>query len=93
MSFDESDHRALGERLDLFHFAPEAPGMAYWHPRGWAAYRALEAAVRQRLREEGFEEVRYRQKYAPMAQAFHGLLGGNLPKALLALNKLRKLSE
>lgn len=35
----------------------------------------------------------YRQKYAPMAQAFHGLLGGNLPKALLALNKLRKLSE
>lgn len=58
MSFDESDHRALGERLDLFHFAPEAPGMAYWHPRGWAAYRALEAAVRQRLREEGFEEVR-----------------------------------
>lgn len=58
MQLDSHDHRALGERLDLFHFAPEAPGMVYWHPRGWAAYRALEEEVRRRLRREGFEEVR-----------------------------------
>jgi threonyl-tRNA synthetase len=52
------DHRAVGARQDLFHFSPDAPGMAFWHPRGVAIYQALEAAVRARQRAERFVEVR-----------------------------------
>jgi threonyl-tRNA synthetase len=55
---DEDDHRALGQRLDLFHFQDEAPGMAFWHPRGFTIYRQLEEAVRRRLRLSGYREVR-----------------------------------
>lgn len=54
----EDDHRALGRRLDLFHFQEEAPGMVFWHPRGFAAYRRLEEYLRARLRGEGYVEVR-----------------------------------
>jgi threonyl-tRNA synthetase len=35
-AMDESDHRVIGNRLDLFHQQEEAPGMAFWHPRGFA---------------------------------------------------------
>ncbi|MBL8717363.1 MAG: threonine--tRNA ligase [Myxococcales bacterium] len=52
------DHRALGQRMDLFHFQDEAPGMVFWHPRGFAAYRRLEDYLRARLRGEGYVEVR-----------------------------------
>jgi threonyl-tRNA synthetase len=55
---EESDHRALGQRLDLFHLQEEAPGMVFWHPRGYAVYRALENAVRAWTLRDGFEEVR-----------------------------------
>jgi threonyl-tRNA synthetase len=52
------DHRSLGHRLDLFHLQEEAPGMVFWHPRGYALYRALEAVVRAWTAKDGFEEVR-----------------------------------
>lgn len=52
------DHRDIGQRLDLFHFQEEAPGMAFWHPRGFALLRALEDAIRKRVQRDGFEEVR-----------------------------------
>lgn len=52
------DHRVIGQRQDLFHFSPHAAGMVFWHPRGWALYRALEEAVRARLAAEGYLEVR-----------------------------------
>ena len=55
---DEQDHRALGQRLDLFHMQEEAPGMVFWHPRGLRLYRLLEDHVRQRMLEEGYREVR-----------------------------------
>ncbi|MCK6549480.1 threonine--tRNA ligase [Myxococcota bacterium] len=55
---DSNDHRQLGQRLDLFHFQEEAPGMVFWHPRGLALFRALEEAVRRRVRRDGFLEVR-----------------------------------
>ncbi|MCP3097515.1 threonine--tRNA ligase [Myxococcus sp. K15C18031901] len=61
---DEHDHRALGQRLDLFHLQEEAPGMVFWHPRGLMLYRMLEEHVRQRMRREGYEEVRTPQIYA-----------------------------
>ena len=57
MSFDR-DHRLLGQEQDLFHLQEEAPGMVFWHPRGWQAYRALEEAVRRRMRKDGYLEVR-----------------------------------
>jgi len=52
------DHRALAQRLDLLHFQDEAPGMAFWHPRGWALYRLLEDTVRAHVRAAGYREVR-----------------------------------
>ncbi|MCP3144644.1 threonine--tRNA ligase [Pyxidicoccus xibeiensis] len=61
---DEHDHRALGQRLDLFHLQEEAPGMVFWHPRGFRLYQLLEEQVRQRMRREGYLEVRTPQIYA-----------------------------
>jgi threonyl-tRNA synthetase len=56
--YDEHDHRNLGERMDLFHFEEEAPGMVFWHPRGFAVFRRLEAAVRAHIERDEFQEVR-----------------------------------
>ncbi|WP_163867859.1 threonine--tRNA ligase [Myxococcus eversor] len=61
---DEQDHRSLGHRLDLFHLQEEAPGMVFWHPRGWKLYQLLEERVRQRMKREGYLEVRTPQIYA-----------------------------
>ncbi|RKH29936.1 threonine--tRNA ligase [Corallococcus sicarius] len=61
---DEHDHRALGQRLDLFHLQEEAAGMVFWHPRGLMLYRLLEEHVRQRMRDEGYQEVRTPQLYS-----------------------------
>ena len=52
------DHRALVTRLDLCHFQDEAPGMVFWHPRGWTLYRLLEEAARAHVRAGGYREVR-----------------------------------
>ncbi|HZI15406.1 MAG TPA: threonine--tRNA ligase [Myxococcus sp.] len=61
---DQNDHRSLGQRLDLFHLQEEAPGMVFWHPRGWRLYRLLEEHVRQRMQREGYLEVRSPQIYS-----------------------------
>jgi threonyl-tRNA synthetase len=55
---DPHDHRSLGQRLDLFHFEEDAPGMVFWHPNGFRLYRLLEDAVREVLARDGYEEVR-----------------------------------
>jgi threonyl-tRNA synthetase len=52
------DHRNLGSKLDLFHFQDEAPGMVFWHPRGFALYRLLEEAARRAVDAAGYREVR-----------------------------------
>ena len=52
------DHRRLGQALDLFHWQEEAPGMVFWHPRGWSIYLALQQAVRAHMAAQGFLEVR-----------------------------------
>jgi threonyl-tRNA synthetase len=54
----QSDHRELAQQLDLLHFQDEAPGMVFWHPRGYALYRALEEAARQHVRAQGYRELR-----------------------------------
>ncbi|RMF72194.1 MAG: threonine--tRNA ligase [Alphaproteobacteria bacterium] len=54
---ERRDHRRLGRELDLFHFQEEAPGMVFWHPKGWTIYRELQAYMRRRLDAAGYREV------------------------------------
>ncbi|NEZ03823.1 threonine--tRNA ligase [Wenzhouxiangella sp. XN201] len=54
---EKRDHRKLGARLDLYHIQPEAPGMVFWHDRGWRIYLALQDYIRGRLQEAGYEEI------------------------------------
>ncbi|WP_111640581.1 threonine--tRNA ligase [Marinimicrobium alkaliphilum] len=52
------DHRKLGKKHHYFHLQEEAPGMVFWHPRGWAIYSALEDYMRQVQRNNGYQEIR-----------------------------------
>ena len=54
---EKRDHRKLGRRLDLFHMQEEAPGMAFWHPRGWRLYQTLMQYMREAQRARGYQEV------------------------------------
>jgi threonyl-tRNA synthetase len=54
---EKRDHRRLGRQLDLFHFQEEAPGMVFWHDRGWQIYLTIEDYIRSQLREHGYQEV------------------------------------
>ena len=58
MHSDSVDHRDIAQRLDLLHFQDEAPGMVFWHPRGFVLYRLLEEAARNQARLHGYAEVR-----------------------------------
>ncbi|AOY93651.1 threonine--tRNA ligase [Cupriavidus sp. USMAA2-4] len=55
---EKRDHRKLGKTLDLFHLQEEAPGMVFWHPKGWQIWQAVEQYMRGRLGEAGYQEVR-----------------------------------
>ena len=55
---EKRDHRRLGRKLDLFHFQPEAPGMVFWHDKGWCIYKLIENYVRNLLQENNYQEVR-----------------------------------
>ncbi|WP_031404195.1 threonine--tRNA ligase [Thiomonas sp. FB-Cd] len=55
---EQRDHRRLGKELDLFHFQEEAPGLAFWHPKGWALWQAVEQYMRSVYRQSGYQEVR-----------------------------------
>lgn len=52
------DHRKLGKKFDLFHLQEEAPGMVFWHPKGWAVYTAIEQYMRKIQRENGYLEIK-----------------------------------
>ena len=54
---EKRDHRKLGRQLDLFHFQDEAPGMVFWHPKGWSIYRVLEDYIRAKQQEAGYKEI------------------------------------
>jgi threonyl-tRNA synthetase len=54
---EKRDHRKLGARLNLFHTQAEAPGMVFWHDKGWRIYLAVQEYVRERLRHAGYEEI------------------------------------
>ncbi len=55
---EKRDHRRLGRELDLFHFQDEAPGLAFWHPKGWQIWQAVEQYMRRVYRDSGYQEVR-----------------------------------
>ncbi len=55
---EKRDHRKLARQLDLFHFQEEAPGMVFWHDRGWTLYRQVEGYVRAQLLRHGYQEVK-----------------------------------
>ncbi|MEA3410271.1 MAG: threonine--tRNA ligase [Pseudomonadota bacterium] len=54
---EKRDHRRLGKVMGLFHFQEEAPGMVFWHGRGWTLYRLVEGYIREVLAGAGYEEV------------------------------------
>ena len=55
---EKRDHRRLGTQLDLFHMQDEAPGMVFWHPKGWALWQQVEQYMRRVYRDNGYQEVR-----------------------------------
>ncbi|MGB0360206.1 MAG: TGS domain-containing protein, partial [Endozoicomonas sp.] len=55
---EKRDHRKLAKKLDLFHMQEEAPGMVFWHPKGWAIYQELEQYMRHKQRLAGYEEIK-----------------------------------
>jgi threonyl-tRNA synthetase len=55
---EKRDHRRIGRQLGLFHFQEEAPGMAFWHPKGWVIWQQIEHYMRGVLTQHGYAEVR-----------------------------------
>lgn len=55
---EKRDHRKLGKFLDLFHFQDIAPGMVFWHPKGWTIYQLLEQYMREQLTDFGYQEIK-----------------------------------
>ena len=55
---EKRDHRKLGKQLDLFHLQDEAPGMVFWHPKGWALWQTIEQHMRKELDAAGYQEIK-----------------------------------
>lgn len=55
---EKRDHRRIGRQLDLFHFQDEAPGLVFWHPKGWVLWQQVEQYMRKVFEDNGYYEVR-----------------------------------
>ncbi|HPA90861.1 MAG TPA: threonine--tRNA ligase [Quisquiliibacterium sp.] len=55
---EKRDHRKLGRELDLFHMQEEAPGLVFWHPKGWTVWQQVEQYMRRVYQESGYQEVK-----------------------------------
>ncbi len=55
---EKRDHRKLGRELDLFHIDEHAPGVVFWHPKGWTVWQVVEQYMRQVYRDNGYQEVK-----------------------------------
>ncbi|MEQ1815730.1 MAG: threonine--tRNA ligase [Nitrosomonas sp.] len=55
---EKRDHRKLGKKLNLFHTQDEAPGMVFWHPKGWMLWQQIEQYMRNILNQNGYQEIR-----------------------------------
>ncbi len=54
---EKRDHRKLGKKMDLFHFQEEAPGMVFWHDRGWSIYQSIQQYMRKKLNARDYKEI------------------------------------
>ncbi|MFN3986939.1 MAG: threonine--tRNA ligase [Rhodocyclaceae bacterium] len=55
---EKRDHRKLGRQLDLFHIQDDAPGMVFWHAKGWTLWQQVEQYMRRTIAEHGYQEVK-----------------------------------
>ena len=55
---EKRDHRKLAKSLDLFHLQEEAPGMIFWHPKGWSVWQSVEQEIRAVMRDNGYQEIK-----------------------------------
>ncbi len=55
---EKRDHRKLGRELDLFHIDDHAPGLVFWHPKGWTLWQGVEQYMRKVYRDNGYQEVK-----------------------------------
>jgi threonyl-tRNA synthetase len=55
---EKRDHRKIGKAQDLFHMQDEAPGMVFWHPKGWAMWQVIEQYMRRAYLDNGYKEIR-----------------------------------
>ena len=55
---ERRDHRKIGKKQSLFHFQEEAPGMVFWHPKGWTIYQVIQSYMQSLQRENGYLEIR-----------------------------------
>jgi len=55
---EKRDHRRIGRELDLFHFQDEAPGLIFWHPKGWTLWQQVEQYMRRVYQDNGYQEVK-----------------------------------
>ncbi|MEP7182241.1 MAG: threonine--tRNA ligase [Betaproteobacteria bacterium] len=55
---EKRDHRRLGRQLDLYHLQDEAPGMVFWHPKGWSIWQQVEQYMRRVYQDNGYQEVK-----------------------------------
>ena len=54
---EKRDHRKLGKKQDLFHFQEEAPGMVFWHQKGWSIYKVIEEYISEKMKQHNYEEI------------------------------------
>jgi len=55
---EKRDHRKLAKKLDLFHLQEEAPGMIFWHPKGWQVWQVVENEIRSVMQNNGYQEIK-----------------------------------
>lgn len=55
---EKRDHRKLGKQLNFFHMQDEAPGMVFWHPKGWTLYKTIESYMREQQQSRAYQEIR-----------------------------------
>ena len=55
---EKRDHRKLAKSLELFHLQEEAPGMVFWHPKGWSVWQSVENEIRSVMRDNGYKEIK-----------------------------------
>lgn len=55
---EKRDHRKIGKALEFFHFQDIAPGMVFWHPKGWTLYQQLQGYMREQLTHYGYQEIK-----------------------------------